>query len=41
MDQPVAYTVKLLEDLCMFIAWDSNAVISNFNRQVRSERFPW
>src|SRR6185295_17153404 len=39
MDQPVADTVKLLENLCVFSAWNANAVIHDFNSQIRSTRF--
>src|SRR5687767_15724281 len=35
MDQPVSHPVKLLENPCLFSAWNSNTVIGDFNRKIR------
>ena len=40
MDQSVAHPVKLLEDLCLFSAWNSDAAIRYLNTTDRIRVFP-
>src|SRR5688572_8499008 len=39
MDQSVAYSIKLLEHLRLFGAWNADAAIRDFDIQIRSKRF--
>src|ERR1051325_8142377 len=39
MDQPIPHPVKLLKNLSLFSVWNSDAVVCDLNRQIRSVRF--
>ena len=39
MNESVAHALELLEDLCLFSGWNSDAVIGYLNGQVRSGSF--